>query len=113
MDFYWIGAIVRWLGSMLTMPIFGSGGPRKNEWREEAQAYRDQMHTLMTNHIAHLDAKQEAQTETLIQISASMRENTMALQALHGHIRGAQDKTDSAHQEMSKDLARIEGRLDR
>ncbi len=86
------------------MPFFGTGGPKKNECREEAQAYRDQMHTLMTNHIAHLDAKQEAQTETLIQISTSLQGVTLALQEIHGQGLRSQEKADAAHGDMHTDL---------
>lgn len=112
MNSFAIGALLRQLFptifALLSRPFGGGGEVAKNEMLEELKRQRENYHTLMTNHIAHLDANMAGHTAALERIVEVQAGQLKVLDGLsQDHRQQNQD-----HQDMREKIARIEGRLD-
>jgi hypothetical protein len=69
--------------------------------------------TMLTNHVQHIASAQDGFVAFQREISENIRAATDSLHAIHSEVKGVRAESGTAHIEMSKELSRIEGRLDK
>ena len=114
MNFMGIGMALRWVWGILSMPL-GGGAPKRNELLDEMRASREQFQglvtTLLTNHLAHLDDRMQAQTVAMTEMTTTLKAVAESVGSLHGQIRGEHDDLSKKMDNIDRELARIEGKI--